>query len=119
MSKGQNRVVTKVMISGNDKVVLSVERWSELLELAKKAGWQPAGTRPPQSRELSGQAWDGDYNSPRGQEISPEDGWSLCKALFDVLNAQPEPHYYDQCGLPALIANLIQSCGEVNILACK
>ena len=56
--------------------------WSELLEEAEAAGWEPTGTGPP--RGVLKAAWSGGYHSNDGQRVYARDAKRLADALESV-----------------------------------
>jgi hypothetical protein len=60
--------------------------WEHLLRLASLAGWQPAGTLPP---EGAGD-WDGNYFTNDGQRVGDEDARGLAEALERALPDVPD-----------------------------
>jgi hypothetical protein len=62
---------------------LSAADWHLALAAARENGWKPTGTLAPPVALSSGkpQRWQGDYQTPAGQEISRPDARCLARAL--------------------------------------
>jgi hypothetical protein len=81
----------------------SFEGWRKVLSLAKRYGWQPMGTEPPQwDRDGAGEdrvaaenaetlaSWDGDYYCNNFQTVNARDARNLADALERALPEFPE-----------------------------
>lgn len=62
--------------------------WSKVLLLAKKYGWQAAGTSRPIDYDES--EWDGNYWYNSGQVVETEDAVKLAEALEKALSHLPD-----------------------------
>ena len=58
--------------------------WPEVLAIAEKYGWKPAGTNPPKGIKKS--EWDGGYHTMDGQLVTARDASALASAIDSALN---------------------------------
>jgi len=63
--------------------------WSFVLELARRYGWKPQGTEPPE--DLDASEWEGEYESSDGQRVTAEDARALAGALSAAID-DPKLH---------------------------
>lgn len=65
---------------------LNTSGWMDLLDLAHRHGWQPAGTEAPEYDP----DWDGGYFTNDYQIVTDEDASALADALEDALDDIPD-----------------------------
>lgn len=68
---------------GIGETFFSNSGWAFLLNFAMAYGWHPAGTIGPPGKA----DWDGNYDAPEGQTISPSDARALADAVSKGLAA--------------------------------
>lgn len=66
---------------------LSADEFREVIQLAMRGGWKPAGTIHSSDR------WDGRYLSNEGQTVTAPDAFALASALETVISTTPEPSF--------------------------
>jgi hypothetical protein len=63
--------------------------WGDLLQMANKHGWEPAGTRTPVHWDVDGpkpaEEWCGTYFSNDGQWVTDDDARNIASALRKAL----------------------------------
>jgi hypothetical protein len=64
--------------------------WSMVLELARRYGWKPQGTEPPEGMD-DPSTWEGEYESSDGQRVTAADAEALADALTLAVNG-PKLH---------------------------
>ena len=72
--------------------------WQDALRIARRAGWTPAGTKPPPAEAGgSDETWGyWDYSSPMGQEVTAQDACALGDALERGAAEAGEPGRFAQ-----------------------
>jgi hypothetical protein len=70
---------------------LREEAWIQVLDLARGAGWRPAGTLPPpvsfdaeNGRVTRHHDWDGRYTPAAGQTVTAEDARHIASAILST-----------------------------------
>jgi len=95
---GMDLVPRSVKANGGKAYCFKEVAWSQLLELALRGGWIPAGTCM-QERDRNGvpidgswcdPAWDGRYDSNDYQFVTAEDAMNLAAALEQILPDLPD-----------------------------
>lgn len=76
-------MVVILMAETGREFAAPIERWTAVLELARRYGWEPRGSLRPG-------AWDGSYVRPCGQLIPAADAEGLSRALLDALDDVPD-----------------------------
>src|SRR4051794_26590442 len=79
---------------------VSYGNWCDLLELAYKNGWKPAGTQPGRWYDQNGEIvkqmspdpdeWNGSYFCNAFQWVTKEDAANIADALERALDAKPD-----------------------------
>jgi hypothetical protein len=70
---------------GRATIRISPTVWTMTLELARLAGWRPAGTQPPAAAGML--SWLTQYNTSDGQTVERDDAVGLAKALAHAAEA--------------------------------
>ena len=63
------------------EVPINKTTWSEVIDIARDYGWNPAGTLPSASTDTHGRDWPGTYQSSDYQIITAEDGAAMASAI--------------------------------------
>jgi hypothetical protein len=81
--------MSATLVRRGDRFRWKREAWDAVIELAKRFGWKPAGTRPPRGVRVA--EWNpDDYATCARQQVTETDALTLAAALERALAAIPK-----------------------------